>query len=182
MLLLDLFLLLLPVDAERRVAEEVVERFGRELVLGEDVAEADIVAAAVVAHLLHEHVGGRRGEGTLIVVLPAGVELRFGVMLAQVALPHYPGAPFASLDAARAWVADFVAWYNGEHLHSGIGFVTPNTRQAGRAEQVLRARRAVYERARRRRPERWARSTRRWDAPQVVRLHPEREPPEASAA
>jgi hypothetical protein len=83
---LDLLLLLLPVDAEGRVAEEVVEGLGRELVLGEDVAEADVVAAAVVAHLLHEHVGGRRGEGALVVVLPVGVELRLGVVLAQVAL------------------------------------------------------------------------------------------------
>lgn len=96
--------------------------------------------------------------------------------------PHYPRGPFASLEVARAWVADFVAWYNGEHLHSGMGFVTPNSRHGGRAEEVLRARRTVYERARRRRPERWARSTRRWDAPLVVRLHPERQPPEATAA
>lgn len=96
--------------------------------------------------------------------------------------PHYPRGPFASLEAARAWVADFVAWYNDEHLHSAIGFVTPNTRHAGHAEQVLRGRRAVYERARRQRPERWARGTRRWDAPLVVRLHPQREPREATAA
>jgi putative transposase len=73
--------------------------------------------------------------------------------------PHYPRGPFASLEAARAWVAEFVAWYNDEHLHSAIGFVTPSSRHTGRAEEVLRARRAVYERARRRRPERWARST-----------------------
>ena len=27
--------------------------------------------------------------------------------------PGYPRKPFASIDAARAWVAGFVLWYNG---------------------------------------------------------------------
>jgi hypothetical protein len=93
---LDLLLLLLPVDAEGRVAQEVVEgRFRRELVFGEDVAEADVVAAAVVAHLLHEHVGRRRREGALVVVLSVRVELRVGVVVAHVALrlgQHTAGA------------------------------------------------------------------------------------------
>ena len=35
--------------------------------------------------------------------------------------PEYPKKPFASLEAAREWVARFVAWYNDVHLHSGIG-------------------------------------------------------------
>ena len=73
-LLLDLLLLLLPVHAEGRIGEEVVEGLARELVLGEAVAEADVVAAAVVVHLLHQHVGGGGGEGALVVVLPVDVE------------------------------------------------------------------------------------------------------------
>jgi putative transposase len=39
--------------------------------------------------------------------------------------PSYPSQPFASLDAARGWVNAFVRWYNHEHRHSGIRFVTP---------------------------------------------------------
>ena len=54
-LLLDLLLLLLPVHAEGRIGEEVVESLACKLVPGEAVAEADIVAAAVVVHLLHQH-------------------------------------------------------------------------------------------------------------------------------
>ena len=72
--LLDLLLLLLPVHAEGRIGEEVVEGLARELVLGEAVAEADVVAAAVVVHLLHQHVGRGGGEGALVVVLPVDVE------------------------------------------------------------------------------------------------------------
>jgi hypothetical protein len=42
--------------------------------------------------------------------------------------PEYPPGAFASLDAARAWVARFVGWYNEVHLHSAIGFVFPRRR------------------------------------------------------
>lgn len=86
--------------------------------------------------------------------------------------PSYPREAFADLDAARAWVEEFIAWYNNEHLHSGIGFVTPASRHDGRAEAVLKNRRRVYAQAHREHPERWARSTRAWAAPSVVRLNP----------
>jgi putative transposase len=90
--------------------------------------------------------------------------------------PHYPRHPFQSIDEARAWVEDFVGWYNHQHLHSGIGFVTPADRHAGRAEAVLQRRRAVYEAARQRHPARWAgRPTRAWTAPQEVVLNPTRD-------
>ena len=51
--------------------------------------------------------------------------------------PGFPRKPFSSLDEARRWVADFVAWYNGEHLHSGIRYVTPNDRHEGRDRAIL---------------------------------------------
>jgi hypothetical protein len=40
--------------------------------------------------------------------------------------------------------------------HSGIGYVPPAVRHAGDDVAILAARRAVYQRARRRHPERWA--------------------------
>lgn len=96
---------------------------------------------------------------------------------------EYPRKPFASLDEARAWAAKFVAWYNHAHLHSGIGFVTPADRHARRDTAILLHRQAVYERARRRHPERWASATRAWGAPSVVRLNPDPESqPHATAA
>jgi len=87
-------------------------------------------------------------------------------------VPGYPRKPFASVDAAWAWVERFVAWYNGEHVHSAIGFVTPDQRHEGLDRDVLAARRIVYEEARVRHPERWSRTTRRWDAPAHVTLNP----------
>jgi putative transposase len=88
--------------------------------------------------------------------------------------PEYPRRPFASIEEARGWVRGFVAWYNHEHLHSGIGFVTPAERHAGRAETILAARRAVYARAYRRNPERWSGAPRAWKHPVEVRLNPPR--------
>jgi putative transposase len=95
---------------------------------------------------------------------------------------EYPRKPFASLEEARVWVAKFIEWYNNHHLHSGIGFVTPVDRHAGRDTAILVRRRAVYDRARRRHPERWAGSTRPWKAPLLVRLNPESESQRHAAA
>lgn len=89
--------------------------------------------------------------------------------------PSYPRGAFADLDAARQWVDDFVSWYNTEHLHSAIRFVTPDDRHAGRDEAILAARQRTYQAARNRTPERWARDTRNWQRIEVVKLNPERE-------
>lgn len=61
--------------------------------------------------------------------------------------PEYPQKPFERLEQARAWVTSFVAWYNSEHRHSGIRFVTPDQRHDGREAAVLANRVVVYERA-----------------------------------
>ena len=70
-----------------------------------------------------------------------------------------------------AWVDAFVAWYNHEHLHSAIGFVTPADRHVGRDAELLRQRRAVYEAARRRNPNRWSGATRQWSRTETVTLN-----------
>src|SRR5439155_16506725 len=65
------------------------------LVVGEAVAEAHVIATAVVVYLLYEHVGRSRGEGALVVVLPVNVEPRRRMVLAQVVLrlgQHTTGA------------------------------------------------------------------------------------------
>jgi transposase InsO family protein len=87
-------------------------------------------------------------------------------------VPDYPRRPFPSLDAAWAWVERFVAWYNHEHRHSAIGFVTPDQRHRGHDLAVFAARRALYESARRKQPARWTGRTREWDAPDIVPLNP----------
>jgi len=86
--------------------------------------------------------------------------------------PEYPDAPFASIEAARAFTARFVRWYNTEHRHSDIRFVTPQERHAGLDREILARRVDVYERARARRPERWSKSTRNWSPVEEVILNP----------
>ncbi len=88
--------------------------------------------------------------------------------------PEYPSRPFASLEEARLWVAGFVCWYNTEHLHSGIRFVTPDDRHTGREEEILKQRQRVYERARRGNPGRWSGATRNWQPIKTVYLNPEK--------
>lgn len=90
--------------------------------------------------------------------------------------PGYPRKPFASLEAARAWVAGFVAWYNHQHLHSAIRYVTPQQRHERRDVSLLRARHEVYQQARKRTPLRWTRATRNWSPIGAVVLNPENHP------
>jgi putative transposase len=86
--------------------------------------------------------------------------------------PSYPAKGFVNLEAARAWALKLVTWYNGEHRHSAIGFVTPSDRHIGRAPALLTQRTRVYEAARARNPRRWSRGVRRWKDPDHVWLNP----------
>ena len=86
--------------------------------------------------------------------------------------PEYPSKPFTSLEQARRWASSFVHWYNSEHRHSEIGFVTPEQRHNGQDCEVLAKRHAVYQRARDQHPERWSRNTRRWEWVDIVTLNP----------
>jgi transposase InsO family protein len=84
--------------------------------------------------------------------------------------PDYPSAGgFPSLPLARAWVTRFVDWYNSQHLHSRLGYVTPDDRYLGRDAGVLERRARLYERARAQRPERWSRPPRSWAPAQPTR-------------
>lgn len=87
--------------------------------------------------------------------------------------PAYPNKPFADIDAARAWVLRFVTWYNIEHRHSGIQFVTPAERHHGLDREILARRHAVYEAAKHALPQRWkGRDTRDWSHKDEVWLNP----------
>lgn len=86
----------------------------------------------------------------------------------------YPRRPFDSLMAARQWVGTFVHWYNEEHRHSAVRFVTPSQRHAGQDAALLCKRVEVYESARERHPRRWSGATRNWRPVTVVHLNPEK--------
>lgn len=99
--------------------------------------------------------------------------------------PLWPERPFGDLAAARQWVQCFVVWYNGEHRHSGLRYVTPAQRHRGEAEGLLAQRTALYATAKARHPARWSGATRNWHLENRVWLNPEREaemPRETSAA
>ncbi len=87
--------------------------------------------------------------------------------------PLWPQKPFDTLADARAWVQRFVQWYNHEHRHSGIKYVTPAQRHRGEAPELLKRRTALYEAARARQPLRWSGATRNWTLPSAVWLNPE---------
>lgn len=82
--------------------------------------------------------------------------------------------PFDDLRAARAWVTDFVQWYNYEHRHSGIQFVTPAQRHTGEDKAILSRREAVYQAAKAKNPERWSQNTRNWEWQAEVYLNPDK--------
>lgn len=86
--------------------------------------------------------------------------------------PCFPDKPFSSLEEARSWVTSFVGWYNSQHRHSAIRFVTPDDRHFGREAQLLAQRDLVYQRARHRHPSRWRGNTRDWTPAGPVRLNP----------
>lgn len=88
--------------------------------------------------------------------------------------PSYPDKPFLDLTQARVWVDGFTKWYNTEHLHSGIKFVTPEQRHNGEDTAILAQRVKVYQKAKEKNPNRWSGEIRNWDCTGDVLLNPER--------
>lgn len=90
-------------------------------------------------------------------------------------LKYKPGYPqsFNSIEEAQEWVALFVMWYNYEHRHSSIKFVTPMQRHTGEDKEILKRRDETYKKAQEKNPERWSRTTRNWDHIEEVTLNPD---------
>jgi putative transposase len=90
--------------------------------------------------------------------------------------PQWPSKGFKDLATARAWVEGFAQWYNYEHKHSKIRFVTPHERHSGLDQAILDKRKAVLEAAKQKTPERWGSlSVRNCEAVGPVCLNPERQ-------
>lgn len=85
----------------------------------------------------------------------------------------YPHRRFRDILSVREWVDQFIAWYNTEHRHSGIKYVTPNQRHFGLADNICEIRRSTYETARTKHPKRWSRHIKNWQQPEIVKInHP----------
>lgn len=89
--------------------------------------------------------------------------------------PQWPSSGFASVEDAREWMLEFTQFYNYEHRHSGIRFVTPAQRHNERDHELLAKRKIVYEYAKALNPQRWGcRATRNWSPIGAVNLNPDR--------
>lgn len=90
-------------------------------------------------------------------------------------VPNYQPEGFGTLMEARLWVKRFVDWYNNEHRHSGINYVTPSERHEGKDKEILKNRKALYEKAKAEHPERWSGKTRAWEFNETEWLNPRQE-------
>lgn len=81
---------------------------------------------------------------------------------------------FATIMEARIWGEKFVQWYNNEHLHSALKFVTPQQRHSGDDHAIRIKRHAVYQMAKQQNPERWSGQTRNWLVNKIPTLNPNR--------
>ena len=66
------------------------------------------------------------------------VESAFGTVKTA---PGYPGR-FLDLQDAVRYFEQYFQWYNTEHLHSGIDYVTPEQCHLGLRDQIVSERRA----------------------------------------
>jgi putative transposase len=86
--------------------------------------------------------------------------------------PEFPDR-FGSLEHARQVCRPLFAWYNAEHHHSALAFLTPATVHHGRADQVLDARHRVRLAAYAVHPERFVNGPpRRQSLPNAVWINP----------
>jgi putative transposase len=91
--------------------------------------------------------------------------------------PNYPRKPFDTVEEVRICTMQFIRWYNHQHKHSELKFVTPAQRHDGKANAILRRREQIYEAAKKHCPERWSGATRNWVLKDEVWLNPERTQP-----
>ncbi|MGL5949212.1 MAG: transposase, partial [Aeromonas sp.] len=90
--------------------------------------------------------------------------------------PEWPSAGFNSLSAARDWVLKFSRWYNNQHKHSQLRFVTPHERHSGQEQSILAKRKLVLEAAKQAQHNRWGkRSVRNCEPIGSVTLNPSKE-------
>jgi len=185
----EYFYLYMAIDIwSRKIVGQVVHKAENSALAAEFVEEIYLREGSPTALILHQDNGSPMKGSTLLAKLqtlkiqssysrpqvsndnPIS-ESAFGTMKTR---PNYPRAPFSDLEAARAWVDAFVRWYNDEHQHSTIGFITPSERHRGQSETILSKRRHVYEEAKRQAPHRWSGKTRKWDAPTTLFLNPDK--------
>jgi putative transposase len=89
-------------------------------------------------------------------------------------LKYHPGFPerFGGLDDGLVHCRQFFPWYNDEHRHSGICYLTPSAVHHGHAEELLRRRHATKRAAYDAHPERFVRPPALIELPKAVYINP----------
>jgi len=88
---------------------------------------------------------------------------------------YHPSIPeaFSDLNQARTWSQQFVTWYNFEHRHSALKFVTPDQKHRGQDISILSKRKEIYRKAKEKNPNRWIQNkTRNWSPVLQTSLNP----------
>lgn len=78
-------------------------------------------------------------------------EANFKTLKSRPQFPH----SFESLENARSFLEGLVHWYNYEHKHGGIAYMTPATVHYGKAAECIRSRQSVLNKAYEMHPERF---------------------------
>lgn len=95
-------------------------------------------------------------------------------------LKYHPGFPvrFGSLADSRGYCAPYISWYNTEHRHSSLAYLTPADVHYGRAEQILQQRGAALRAAFAANPQRFkGRVPRPGKLPKAVWINPPKATP-----
>jgi len=85
--------------------------------------------------------------------------------------PTYPYKGFLDIRQARCWCLEFTGWYNNEHRHKNLNYITPLQRHNGESEIIFEKRRQIYEDAKKKTPERWSGKIRNWSLERSVWLN-----------
>jgi len=96
----------------------------------------------------------------------AYIESWFSVLKGRASFPEY----FRDIQQARAYVESLVEWYNGQHMHSRLDYLTPDQMYKGQGQKIQHRRNEVIEKARAERPQRFGSRRLRLRVPASVRL------------
>lgn len=96
----------------------------------------------------------------------AYAESLFATFKGRVAFPQY----FRTIEAARAFCAEFFLWYNEEHRHSGLDYATPSQVHTGAHLEIFDRRNALLEENRLQHPKRHGGQPKIYGLPETVRL------------
>jgi transposase InsO family protein len=96
----------------------------------------------------------------------AFIESLFATLKGRASFPEY----FRDIEEARAYVDALMAWYNGQHMHSKLDYLTPDQMDQGAGPEIQAKRNSVLTRARRLKPNRFGSRSLCLRVPKSVKL------------